>query len=92
MAERDGAAAAQIERLIAELLTGLPEEEAVYTAAVLAHRAATELHKRARLAANQRKGQDSWGAWAALQNAARGLVLQSSTCRDGAAALLGRQR
>ena len=92
MAERDGGAAERVERVLSELLAGLSEEEAVYVAALLAHRAATELHKRARQAAGQRKGQASWASWAALQNAARGLVLQSSTCRDGAAAILSGQR
>jgi hypothetical protein len=92
VAEREPVSQERVDRLITELLAGLPEEEAVYVAAVLANRAATELHKRARAAASQRKGQAAWGAWAGLQNAARGLVLQSSTCRDSAAALTGRSR
>ena len=33
-----------------------------------------------------------YSTWAGLQNAARNLVLQSSTCRDSAAALAGRKR
>jgi hypothetical protein len=83
---------ARVDRLLADLLGGLPDDEAVYLAAVLANRAATELHKRVRAGANERRGTDSWGTWAGLQNAARTLVLQSSTSRDGAAALVGRKR
>lgn len=78
--------------LIGELLAELDEAEATYAAAVLANRTASELHRRARVAANARRGGDQWGSWAALQNAARNLVLQSSTCRDAAAKLTGRQR
>ena len=83
---------ARLDQLIADLLADLPAEEALYVAAVLANRAATELHKRARAGAAERRGTESWGSWAGLQNAARSLVLQSSTARDTAAALTGRKR
>jgi hypothetical protein len=83
---------ARVDRLIAELLADQSETEALYVAAVLVNRAAAELHKRARAGANARRGDESWGTWAGLQNAARNVVLQSSTCRDSAATLSGRQR
>lgn len=82
----------RIDQLLGDLLSDLNSAEAAYVAAVLTNRAASELHKRAREGANQRRGTESWGTWAGLQNAARGLVLQSSTCRDSAAALVGRKR
>lgn len=80
------------DQLLAELLAGLSPEEAVYVAAVVANRAATELHRRVRGGAAERRGTETWATWAGLQNAARNLVLQSSTCREGAAALVGRKR
>ena len=83
---------ARIDGILVELFESLPEDQAVYLAAVLANRSATELHKRVRAGANERRGTESWGSWAGLQNAARTLVLQSSTCRDGAASLVGRKR
>jgi hypothetical protein len=82
----------RVDRLLVDLLAELDADEAVYTTAVLLNRAAVELHKRARAGAGERRGQESWGTWAALQNVARNLVLQSSTCRDTAAALVGRKR
>ena len=83
---------ARSDQAIAELLDGLPADEAVYAVAVLVNRAAAELHKRARQEAGERRGSESWGGWAGLQNAARTLVLQSSTSRDSAAALTGHKR
>jgi len=83
---------ARVDQLLAEMLEGLSPEEAVYLVALLVNRGATELHKRIRAGANARRGADDWGTWAGLQNAARNLVLQSSTCRDSAAALTGRKR
>jgi hypothetical protein len=83
---------ARAEGLLGELLAGLDEEQALYAAAVLANRTANELHRRARAGANDHRGGQAWGVWAGLQNAARNLVLQSSTCRDAAARLAGRAR
>lgn len=80
------------DRAIADLLAGLSDEDGLYVAAVLLNRAATELHKRARAGAAARRGSEEWGSWAGLQNVARAIVLQSSTARDNAAALTGRQR
>jgi hypothetical protein len=80
------------DQLLGKLLTDVGPEEAVYATAVLVNRAATELHKRVRAGANERRGTQAWGTWAGLQNGARNLVLQSSTCRDNAAALVGRKR
>src|SRR5439155_23915678 len=50
--------------------------------AVLASRAATELHRLARARATETKGTPEWGSWAALQNAARKLVLDAASARD----------
>lgn len=83
---------AEVERHLAALLAGLTDDEALYAVAVLVNRAAIELHKRARTGAAARRGEESWGTWAGLQNAARNLVLLSSTCRDSAASLTGRKR
>lgn len=80
------------DEIIADLIGDALPDEAVYAAAVLLNRAATELHKRVRSATNERRGTETWGAWAGLQNVARSLVLQSSTGRDSAAALVGRKR
>ena len=85
-------AQAAADRLIRELQTGLDAEQAVYVVAVLASRSATELHKLARAQATATKGEPAWGGWASLQNAARRLVLDAASARDGAAKLAGRQR
>ena len=83
---------ARADQVLADLLADLSPDEALYAAAVLLNRSATELHKRARAGANERRGGEAWGRWAGLQNLARNLVLQSSTCRDNAAAVTGRKR
>jgi hypothetical protein len=62
-------------------------EEAALGLAWLLNRAATRLHNVARAEAATRKEQPTWPAWAQLQNASRGLVLQASTVRDLAARL-----
>ncbi len=82
----------RVDALIRDLATGLAPAEETYLLAVLANRAASELHRVARAEASARKGADDWGNWAALQNAARTLVLQSSTCRDYAARVSSRPR
>ena len=83
---------ARSDQVLTDLLADLSPDEALYAVAVLLNRSATELHKRARAGANERRGSEDWGRWAGLQNLARNLVLQSSTCRDNAAALRGRKR
>ena len=83
---------AEADRLIKTLQADLGTEAAVYAVAVLANRAAAELHRLAKGEATTRKGTPEWGTWAALQNSARKLVLDSSTARDGAARLAGRTR
>jgi hypothetical protein len=70
-------------------LDGLDAVAASQLLAALANRAAVRLHGLTRGEAASRKGQADWAAWAALQNAARTLVLQSSTCRDFAGRLGG---
>ncbi len=83
---------AHADRMIKELSATLGPEEAVYAVAVLANRAAAEMHRLGKAEATARKGSPAWGAWASFQNAARNLILQSSTARDVAAKLAGRSR
>lgn len=90
---------AEADRLIKELVAGVTAEEnssgspaAAYAVAVLANRAAAEMHRLTKNEAAARRGAPEWGNWAAFQNAARNLVLQSSTARDLAAKLAGRKR
>jgi hypothetical protein len=68
--------------VLAPLVEGLEPEEAAQTLAQLISRAAARLHTLTRSEAAARKDQPDWPAWAQLQNAARALVLQASTCRD----------
>jgi hypothetical protein len=89
-AERD--VQAEADRLIKGLADGLGPAEAVYVVSVVANRAAAELHRLARAEATGHRGAPEWGDWARFQNAARALVLQSSTARDEAARLAGRKR
>jgi hypothetical protein len=83
---------AEADELIKGLAAGLDPAEAAYGVAVIANRAAAELNRLTRAEATARRGTPEWGNWAALQNAARGVVLQSSTARDLAARLAGRKR
>jgi hypothetical protein len=85
-------AQAIVDRLIRELQAGLDPEQATYVVAVLASRSAAELHRLAKVQATATKGVPAWGGWASLQNAARRLVLDAASARDGAAKLAGRQR
>jgi hypothetical protein len=85
-------AQASVDRLIRELQEGLDPEQATYVVAVLASRSAAELHKLARAQATATKGESAWGGWASLQNAARRLVLDAASARDGAAKLAGHPR
>lgn len=82
---------AEADGYVARLTDGLAPEAAAAALAVLTSRAATRLHVLARGEASGRKGQPEWAAWAALQNAARSVVLQASTCRDLAGRLSGRR-
>jgi hypothetical protein len=85
-------AQARVDGLIRELQAGLAGEQSVYMVALLANRAAAELHRLAKLQATATKGEPSWGSWASLQNAARRLVLDATSAREVAAKLAGRQR
>lgn len=87
--ERDLQAEADL--LLGNLADGLGPDEAVLALAVLANRTAARLHVLSRTTAAARRDQSDWAAWAQLQNAARTMVLQASTCRDLAARLLGRK-
>jgi hypothetical protein len=75
------------DNLIDALIDGLEPEAAAVALAGLLNRAAGRLHTLSRAQASAHKDQPEWPAWAQLQNASRGLVLQSSTCRDLAARL-----
>ena len=83
---------AEADRLIRQLAADLEPTEAVHVVAVLASRAAAELHRLAKAQADATRGTPEWGSWAALQNAARKLVLDAASARDGAARLAGRPR
>jgi hypothetical protein len=74
------------------LLEELAPDDAARTLAQLINRAAARLHTLSRGEASARKDQPDWPQWAQLQNAARALVLQASTCRDLAARLPGPSR
>jgi hypothetical protein len=78
---------AQVDAQLAALTEGRDSESAALLLAVLINRAAARLHNLGRTEATARKGAAGWPAWAQLQNAARALVLSSSTCRDLAARL-----
>ena len=77
---------------IAQLTEGLPAEEAALALTVLSNRAGTRLNNIARSESAERKGEPDWPVWAALVNAARSLILQSSSARDLGAKLTGRRR
>jgi hypothetical protein len=81
---------AEADAHLAAFTEGLEGAEGALALAALINRAATRLHTLTRAEATSRKGQPSWPVWAGLQNAARTLVLHSSTCRDLAARLAGR--
>src|SRR5688572_23597096 len=85
-------AQARVDSLIRDVQQGLDADQAVYMVALLANRAAAELHRLAKSQATATKGKPAWGNWASLQNAARRLVLDATSARDGAAKLAGRQR
>jgi len=82
----------EADELLAQVSEGLAPEEAALALAVLVNRAVTRLHNLSRGEASARKDQPDWPTWAQLQNAARSLVLQASTCRDLAARLAGRRQ
>ncbi|MFN8522121.1 MAG: hypothetical protein U0821_03350 [Chloroflexota bacterium] len=81
---------AQMDALVEEAVRDQPDAAAMLRLSVLLNRAAAELHRRARNQAATNRGTDAWGDWAGLQNAVRGLVLQTSTTRDLAAKLVAK--
>jgi hypothetical protein len=85
-------AQAEADRLIRELQQGLDPAQANYVVSVLAARSAAELHRLAKAQATATKGEPAWGSWAALQNAARRLVLDAAPAREAAARLVGKPR
>jgi hypothetical protein len=82
---------ADADRVLSTLTEGLAPHDAALVLAVLANRTAARLYGLARAEATARKEQADWPAWAQLQNAARTMVLQASTCRDLAARLTGQR-
>jgi hypothetical protein len=82
---------AQVDTFLAGLIDGLAPEEAARLLAIVASRTATRLHNLTRGQATALRGQPDWPAWAQLQNAARNVVLQASTCRDLARRLTGQR-
>jgi len=82
----------EIEEAIKSILEKNSREDAALILAYVARKAAIELHKLAREEANRRKGGPDWGRWASLMNAARELVLNTTTSRDVAARIAGRPR
>lgn len=91
MSEADAAGEARLraaaDAAVAQLTADLAPEEAALMLALVLRRGATQLHSLARQRAGALRGEPAWPTWAALQNAARSSVLQSSTCRDLAAKL-----
>lgn len=77
------------EQLVRTAVAGRSPVDAGLALAELSSRVAVELHKLARAEAQARRGQDDWGAWAKLANAARTAVLQAASCRDAARELSG---
>ena len=79
-----------VEAAIKAALDNPNREEAVLTLASIANRAIAALNTVARTESNARRGQEAWGAWAALANAARNTVLQTATLRKTATTLARR--
>jgi hypothetical protein len=73
---------AEADAALSALLGDRPPEDAARALALLVNRAVTRLHTLARTEAAAHKDEPAWPAWAQLQNGARALVLQASTCRD----------
>jgi hypothetical protein len=80
---------AEADAALGQLTDGLAPELAARAVAILANRSAARLHALTRAEATARKDTPDWPGWAQLQNAARTMVLQASTCRDLALRLGG---
>ena len=76
-----------VEEAIKAALDNPSREEAVLSLAAIANRTIAALNTLARTEANARRGQEDWGTWAALANAARNTVLQTATLRKTATTL-----
>ena len=77
----------EVEAAIKTALDNPSREEAVLSLAAIANRTIAALNTLARTESNARRGQEDWGTWAALANAARNTVLQTATLRKTATAL-----
>ncbi|MBI3965930.1 MAG: hypothetical protein HY329_09875 [Chloroflexi bacterium] len=82
-------APAEVERAFQEALA-LDPAGAALVLANIANRATAELHKLGRAQANQQRGTEIWGRWAALANSARDAVMKTSQCRERAGELAGK--
>ena len=83
---------AEADAYLLQLIDGLSPDEQGLALTVLANRAAIRLNNIGRAQSTDRKGEADWPVWAGLANAARSMVLQSSSARDLAAKLTGRRR
>jgi hypothetical protein len=81
-ARRGSELQAEADAVVAQFIADRSPGDAAWALAVLATRVASRLHGQARAEATEHKNEPEWPAWAQLQNAARSLVLQASTCRD----------
>ena len=80
----------EVEAALQAALSNPSREEAVLTLAAIANRTIAVLNTLARNESNARRGQEDWGTWAALANAARNTVLQTATLRRTATAIAKR--
>ena len=70
-----------VEQAIRRVSEDPSRPDAALALAAIANRATAALNALARAEANARRGQDDWGAWASLANAARDAVLKMAACR-----------
>jgi hypothetical protein len=82
---------AEVEAAIQAALNNPVKADAVLSLASIANRTIAALNSLARAESNARRGQEDWGTWAALANAARNTVLQTATLRKTATTLAARQ-
>ena len=71
----------EVEEAIRALTDSPTKSEAVLALAAIANRATAAVNTLARAEANARRGQDDWGSWAILANAARDAVLKLAALR-----------
>lgn len=72
---------AEVEQAIRRLADDPDKTGAALSLAAIANRATAALNSLARSEANARRGQEDWGSWASLANAARDAVLKLAATR-----------